>query len=608
MKIIQKLKISKILATSILAGSSIISNNAFAVNETITYTGAGYRLSSGALYANLSDLDDALEPRITAGDVFTFVPGSLQNFLGDLFTKDAARNEFLTVYNDANPDDKITKDELIAAGVSLEDLILVEDPTIKQYISDLEKQNYQSVAQTIGSTVHGAVSEFRLESQAKNALTATDTREGDVLNANPDLKARFDQLKDLQAQLIAGNASLKTQIEELTQQLVATQKFIEFRNSATTQEELKVTLKAIQENLNSNNKLVKASALELLSDLKNTQLSYLANPSRVAASDLPQVQKPDTQATGAMLNSSLTTNTVLSERISGFSGIAAGDDSMPTYGVWAKAIYSKGEQKPLKADLGYDFSQMGVSIGVDNGGSASDNGTLIGVAYSFSKNEVKSKNNSATKDDIDTHVGSIYGMYSASSQMFISGQASYGFSKISKKRATGDLANNIATAKPDGNSLFGKAEVGYAVQVIEAVSVVPTLGLSYSNVEVKGYTEKGNGLNRKVAKRKAQRASALGGASVKYLAELNDMKIVPELHVNFDYAFKSKNSATTVTLVEGLAPIATPSEKISKLYYSVGTSAKVIASDAIDVSAGYDLGLSKKFMSHTAMLKLRVKF
>lgn len=607
-----KRKLSAILATSVLVGSS-----AFAVNEKITYTPAvdanppnpavpgSYRLSvSGDTYDSLNALNAAITPRIVAGDVFTFNTGSLGGFLNDLFNdKPGLVNDFVATYNaTAAAADQITADDLRTAGGVIDSLIEDGNVDVTAYINELEKLDYATVANAIGSTLEQGIASFRSEAQARNAFSQTGSKIDQITNQNSQIKGLMDKIEELETKIANGQSNLQPQLNQTRDQLFSSDQIKTLRKAPATQEELKIIVKAIQSDLNSSNRLVKTSALDLLDELKAAQQYYLADASKTPVSDLPPVQNPDTHTTGVLLNSSSTNNAVLGERISGFSGIASGDDSVRTYGAWTKGTYSKGQQQAFKADPGYDFSQMGVTIGADVGDES-----LIGAAYSFFKNEVKSKSNASTKDKIDSHVGSIYGMYAVNPQVFVSGQAGYGFSKIDKRRLTGDAANNVATAKPDAHTISGRAEVGYAVAVTEVVSVVPTLGISYSKVEVKGYTEKGNGLNRKVGKRHSERTSALGGASVKYLAELNDMKVVPELHANVDYAFNSKNSATTITLIDGLNPLVTPSEKISKAYYNVGTSVKVVASDAIDVSAGYDLGLSKKFMSHTGALKLRIK-
>ncbi len=71
--------------------------------------------------------------------------------------------------------------------------------------------------------------------------------------------------------------------------------------------------------------------------------------------------------------------------------------------------------------------------------------------------------------------------------------------------------------------------------------------------------------------------------------------IASKAEIGCNYAFSSKNSDTKVKLVDGIDAIATPSEKLTKGYYNVGTSVKAVQSDMYEISAGYDLGIAKKF-------------
>jgi outer membrane autotransporter protein len=80
------------------------------------------------------------------------------------------------------------------------------------------------------------------------------------------------------------------------------------------------------------------------------------------------------------------------------------------------------------------------------------------------------------------------------------------------------------------------------------------------------------------------------------------------MHAGIDYAFSSQNSGTKVKIIDGIEPIVTPSEKLTKAFYIVGAGVQAIQSDNYEISAGYDMGFAKKFQSHTGTLKLRVKF
>ena len=397
------------------------------------------------------------------------------------------------------------------------------------------------------------------------------------------------------------SAEQTARLDTISRQVGGLKEFIEIRNAKETQENLKQRIAKIEQAASSKeNNALKTKALADLNELKRSIDKYLVRDV-TDATKVPDVQKSDSAISEGLMNSLVISRGVVDSRIGGFSAVSAGD-LMQTYGIWAQGSLSRGTQKAHGNAPGYKLDQKGVTIGADTGDE-----TLLGVAYSFFVNDIKNKANTSNKEDVKSHIVTIYGKFDVTNEVFVSGQGQYGKSNIKKKRATGDLANNIASAKTKADSMAAKLEVGYDYEVAPQVHLVPTVGASYANIQVKGYKESGKGLNRSVAKRTTTRTSGLAGITAKYVADMGgSMKVIPEIHANVDYAFNTKNSATSVTLVNGIDAIATPSQKISKGFYNIGGSVKGIQADMYEISAGYDLGLAKKFQSHTGTLKLKV--
>lgn len=391
------------------------------------------------------------------------------------------------------------------------------------------------------------------------------------------------------------------QISGTEDQIDSHKEVIDLRNHSDVQNLLKKAANLVKKSAASSDEKLKAEAKALLTSLEEMSEILFADPKKVSVANLPHAQKPDTHTTSSMLNTSITTSTVLNDRMNGFTGfgVASGDEA-ESYGAWIKGNFGTGTQRAFKSESGYSYTQKGVTIGVDAGDES-----MIGAAYSFFQNDVKNKTSASAKDKINTHMFSVYGLYSIQPEIFVSGQASYGISDINKSRATGDVGNHTAKAKTKGNTIAARAEVGYVYAIDESMAVVPTIGFAHTNVDVNGYSEKGDGLNRKIAKRISTRTSGLAGVSLKHTSSADFSQ---EIHANIDYAFSAKNPETKITLVDGLTPLRTPSEKASKAYYNVGGSVKVNAAEMVDIIAGYDLGLAKKFMSHTGTLKLRINF
>jgi len=424
-------------------------------------------------------------------------------------------------------------------------------------------------------------------------------REQELIANDPILLELYNQKQSLIAQ---NNIDNTTAIAELENRIASLEGFQSIRVLKENQEVLKNRINQIVKARKAeDNDELPGQAERQLNLLKTEINKYLiTNVTAANIKNLPAVQASDSAVSEGLVDGVRAIGAIIGGRVAAVGlGTNAGD-LLESYGVWIKGNYTKGTQKSYGVNPGYKFDQKGVTIGADTGDES-----MLGLAYSYSMSDIKNKTNSLTKDDIQSHTGTIYGTYAITNEAFITGQAHYGLSKIKKKRATGDVNNNKATAKPKATTFGARAEVGYLYAIDPTIHIVPTIGVSHVDVKVDGYTEK-NGLSRTVAKRKTTRTSGIASVSAKYLSDMGSMKLIPEVHANIDYAFNSKNSNTQVTLIAGIDPIATPAQKLTKGYYNVGTSIKAIQSDMYEISGGYDFGFAKKFQSHTGSLKLRV--
>ncbi|MEM6338732.1 MAG: autotransporter outer membrane beta-barrel domain-containing protein [Pseudomonadota bacterium] len=434
-----------------------------------------------------------------------------------------------------------------------------------------------------------------------------DIFDGDELdNVSPEQFAQAQQLKaDIAVirPLLSASTLTETQaaqLETAKASALANPLYDEVRKSPEAQDELKDQINTIlSARAAVNNEELRVNGSQALLERLKSNIALFVNPNPSSGANVAPIQKPDTAVTESLLNSSLVTRNLIDSRINGFTAVSAGD-MMETYGVWVKGSYTRATQKSHGGSDGFTAEQKGATIGIDTGDE-----TLVGIAYSFFKDDIKNKATKSNKEDITSHTISAYGKFDATNEVYVSGQAQFGIANIKKKRASGTIANDIASAKTKSTTIAAKAEIGYDYSM-NNIHIIPSAGIAYTDVTVKGYKESGSSLNREVGKRTSNRTSGIAGLMVKYLADVSTMKLIPEAHANIDYAFNTKNSNTSVTILDGIAPIATPSQKLTKAYYNVGTSVKAIQSDMFEFTAGYDFGFAKKFQSHTGTLKVRV--
>lgn len=631
----------KLLLTTAMT-TALLASPAVAEQLTTVYNGAGKVFTVNGADGNPFKVNGA--DAVKDGDIkalFDFITGenfkdntiklddaTKSNFLDDLFDKDdsALRNAYATVLAD-----KIT-------DLSAEDATKKLNAAVENVHNILDKLGEAGVGMDINGvevneeTLNSFFDFAKLENIAKEGITDLVGAINYLSNfVEARTKANIIEAKyNVLAQEVAdaGDAELQAKIDEqavhvgtdvahraadFNEKLAALRTAIanvkgaeKIRLEKETQESFKLLINQIKaaEAGAATNEALKAQAAEDKAALEINKARYVftnsINSSNVA--DVPNFQKSDAAGTEALINAEIanlqTIANVVDGRIGSFTGLAAGDP-FETFGVWVKGTFAQGKQKARGVSEGYKFDQKGATIGADTGDES-----MVGIAYTYMQNDVKSKAANSAKDDIISHTGTLYGRYAITNDMFISAQGQYGSATVKKKITTD--GNNTVKAKPDATMYALRAQVGYAYNAAQDVSIVPTIGFAHTQIEVDGYKATGTGINREISKRKSTRTSGIAGVTAKYVSNMGTMKLVPEVHANIDYAFNTKNDGTKIKVVDGVTIPGTPSQKIEKGFYNIGASLKVIQDNMFEVTGGYDLGLAKKFQSHTGTLKLRV--
>jgi outer membrane autotransporter protein len=284
-------------------------------------------------------------------------------------------------------------------------------------------------------------------------------------------------------------------------------------------------------------------------------------------------------------------------------GLASGDeDDAIQYGAWVKGLFSKAEQKQNKLATGYTLSQAGGVIGFDIGDDY-----ILGISYSAIKSKINAKKIKKT-DDITSHIGTIYAAANFTNNMIASAQVHMGKSNIAKERT--DASKNVYKATATATSMGGSAEVGYKfIYQPMNVALIPTVGIAHDSIEVSGYKEKAkSGICKEVKKRTVSKTSLTTSLALKNKKKLNSgLYLNSELKGRFSYAISSNNS-NTVSKIADIFEITTKANKAPKYNMGFGGSVGISSDQGYDLSAGYELGLAEKFMSHTGFISARVKF
>lgn len=430
-----------------------------------------------------------------------------------------------------------------------------------------------------------------------------NSRELKILNNSPEMQ---DTMKEAMKGINIKVESVNTEIRAINEQ---TRQLENKFNDPNLLKNNKLSIKETKEKINLNN----ITSSELKKQLDSTMQSfnslsqlYFTNTKQLnSLSELTPIQKPDTLTTDALLVSIVNLDQLIDTRINDMLfetlGIASGEETSGEYGLWIKGLKSYAKQSEYKLTPGYKVNQHGVTIGVD---FIDD---LFGISYSFITDHL-STNIPNTGEKINSHIANVYGLYKFTDNLFTDMQVKYGKNYINKSRNNLNLSNDISYAKTTGDTYGGKVELGYNYKLQKQINMIPSIGLSYDQLRINAYKEKGSGFNRSIEERTVDKTTALLGLKINSCFTINSYTFLPEIHAKVFRTLKANNDNTTITIVEGMSPLVTPSGNLPKTIYKIGGSSKITKSQALELALGYDLSISKKFYSHTGYLSVKMIF
>lgn len=636
----------KILLSTLLASSAFVSANSFALEPRISYnvedkkfivnderfdkySNAKQHLQYGIMNSKFSRFEVASALKKVSNESWIgLIDHSHKNH-------DYAEN-FVKLYNDFNPQSPISLSEFkkISDSISIleeisgytlkEDMqidLAQDDYDIAKYLKELEDhipdimaaadevRAGQQILEMVGYSKEESKDIFKeaFKEELKLYDEFSTTAEDDIFNYFSQNTDNSEDLTDEKKTIIrevkekSKNTLLDKEIEKALSSDDASKKEL------TEQRVLELIKQQIDTyDKTKEGKYASKEATKARKESINNRMDTLREEAKNAkdAKKLLSAIKPD-ESDKIVSNAAETSISVVDARMNTLSRAAApsAGDMLDNYGMWIKGSMSRGDQKSFGLESGYKFDQTGFTVGADVGDDF-----LVGAAYSFYKNNTKSQKAGDSKDNSITHIATIYGAMEFGS-IYVNGQVQGGFSNIKKSRNSGDLDKHVAKGKTKAQTYGGKVEVGYNYTIPSTEAIItPSLAIAHNDVKVKGFKETGLGLNRKIDARNSSRTDGIAGLSAKYRINTNDMVIFPEIHAYVNHAVNAKNSSTKIYLIDGMDPIVTPSQKLTKTSYKFGGSLNVYTEDAIEASLGYDYGMAKKFQSHTGTAKVRINF
>lgn len=410
----------KLLLSTVLSSALLASTTAEAAIREFTFDGNNQFTFEGNQYTGLETLR-----------TFLRTPGNFDPAVDDIKLSDVTQRAFLNALKANGSAERDGLSRVLAAetGANLGEVqasvnkavALISDAETNLGVDALNYFDFNDLLEADLTELEEAARYIDILSETKAAINTVNTNftnlEAQLATSNQTIQALVSEKNTLSA-IANKTAEQNARLVELTKQIIDSNEFNTLRNSPETQEALKQNIELIKRALaaNENSKLSLTGRNDLAAFIANEVNKYLVlNPTSSDA--LPAIQQADNASAEALVDATLANRTILDSRIGGLGGISSGD-MMETYGVWAKGSFTRATQKAHGKSQGYKLDSKGITIGVDTGDES-----LVGIAYSFFKNDVKNKTVGKNKEDITSHTISAYGKYTATPEIFISGQA-----------------------------------------------------------------------------------------------------------------------------------------------------------------------------------------
>ncbi|MCQ2966291.1 MAG: autotransporter outer membrane beta-barrel domain-containing protein [Alphaproteobacteria bacterium] len=263
----------------------------------------------------------------------------------------------------------------------------------------------------------------------------------------------------------------------------------------------------------------------------------------------------------------------------------SGGDEDAKYGLWAQALYNHIKRDSSASAVGFKGHSEGVVMGAD---TEVTDGVIAGVAYSYTKSEMKSV---GEKTDVKTHGFFAYGQYKPN-EYFVNGSLGFGISKAEPKNGDDDVKSKFYSF--DALTGFEKAtDVGV---------FVPGVGFRYVRINQDAYKDGDTRLKAK----DSNTVTAVVQLGWNNAYKVNTMEITPRATLGFIYDIKSDDNKVNVKA--GNVHILTEDDRLSRFGTELNVGVDTKVNNQWGLSLDYNGEYRQHYKNHTGTVSVRYDF
>ena len=274
-------------------------------------------------------------------------------------------------------------------------------------------------------------------------------------------------------------------------------------------------------------------------------------------------------------------------------------------GLFVKGNAVFGDQRDTSEQTGYDFNNIGITMGSDYRFTKN---FIAGLMFGINTSRANA-DNVGSKVKMEGYTFGTYGTYYIKG-FFVDGQLSYGYARYDNtRRIVFPGIDRTATSSPNGRQFTAYGGAGYEFPV-DRWTITPTMSMQYIKLNVDDYTESGAGaLNLDVDRQDIESLQASVGWKVSYSWQAGKTLFLPNICASYRYEFLRDSKNITFQLTQGSSPFTIKTLYPNKNFAILGAGVTVAARDNTSFSISYNVQFgNNKYMAHNINASLRILF
>lgn len=275
------------------------------------------------------------------------------------------------------------------------------------------------------------------------------------------------------------------------------------------------------------------------------------------------------------------------------------------WGMFVRGSAIIGDQKNRSEQLGYNFTNTGVTLGTDYRFTSNlIAGLMVGV--NASRANLDDAGSKVKMDGIN--IGA-YGTY-YNSGFFVDGQLGCGLGRYDNtRRIVFPGLDRTAASDPRDELFTAYGGAGYDFRLGNWV-MTPAMSLQYAWLTVDGYTEAGaDSLNLRVDRQTTRSLQANAGGKVSYDWETNIVRVTPSIRASYVHEFSNDDQAVTAQLAQVGIPFSIRTASPQRDFVLAGGGVAGDLKNGMFLYLNYDAQIGQSdYIAHNIYGGVRIQF